>query len=531
MAPPCPLHTALPCAPPLRPAGSPARCIRRGAGLGGVRASAASTSVSTLVQREATVGVLWGCETESLEGSASLERWLAASRLPEQRLFIQWVDISEWGLIALKNICKGEKLLFVPPSLVISADSGVLGHSSTGLLSMNSMKQENENLEKTLSDVIGKCQPDVILVEKAVSQNVNEYIQKQKVTVVSDMNIHRLERIARCTGSPMLSLQNVLAKPDIIKQCEPLHFEKIVEEHNTTVEGGRRSAKTLLFLEGFPKPLGCTAFISYGKKSSGELWLSYRFVPKEGTNSNDSVEMLVSLNRSDKCYEEKVQVLKKSQCSSLIVMAVAELPPEFPDGTTPVTCRVCIYDCSTNSKVGVGSLMDKAVVPALPTGSLYMEEVHAKMQWSDLFPDSASLPGCVDCVGSSVWHPPEAAECHRLRSLTPCPSGCSRQTWVLHQEKSFVKDGGEIVPEKYIASEEGAMDAVLFYKWFSELESAMKSEVLPEFLQVEAFAKFSKAIGKLLCAVLYYYDYDVTVKTETAELCSSFLVAGDRSPS
>ncbi|XP_015696109.1 conserved oligomeric Golgi complex subunit 3 isoform X2 [Oryza brachyantha] len=48
-------------------------------------------------------------------------------------------------------------------------------------------------------------------------------------------------------------------------------------------------------------------------------------------------------------------------------------------------------------------------------------------------------------------------------------------------EKSLVKDGGAIVPEKEAALEEGAMDAVLvnthqFYKWFSELESAMKSE-------------------------------------------------------
>uniref|UniRef100_A0A804PDF0 Uncharacterized protein n=1 Tax=Zea mays TaxID=4577 RepID=A0A804PDF0_MAIZE len=58
---------------------------------------------------------------------------------------------------------------------------------------------------------------------------------------------------------------------------------------------------------------------------------------------------------------------------------VADLPLEFPDGTTPVTCRVCIYDSSTDSKVGVGSLMDKAMVPALPAGSLYMEEVHAKL--------------------------------------------------------------------------------------------------------------------------------------------------------
>uniref|UniRef100_A0A0D9XBX8 1-phosphatidylinositol-3-phosphate 5-kinase n=1 Tax=Leersia perrieri TaxID=77586 RepID=A0A0D9XBX8_9ORYZ len=138
---------------------------------------------------------------------------------------------------------------------------GVLGHSSAGLLSMNSMKQENEHLEKTLTDVISKCQPDVILVEKAVSRNVNEFIQKKGVTVVSDMNIHRLERIARCTGCQILELQNVLAKPDLIKQCEFLHFEKFNEEHDITGEGGKRSTKTLLFLEGFPKPLGCTILL------------------------------------------------------------------------------------------------------------------------------------------------------------------------------------------------------------------------------------------------------------------------------
>lgn len=57
----------------------------------------------------------------------------------------------------------------------------------------------------------------------------------------------------------------------------------------------------------------------------------------------------------------------------------AELPLEFPDGTTPVTCRVSIYDSSTDKKVGVGALMDKAFAPPLPIGSLYMEEVHVKV--------------------------------------------------------------------------------------------------------------------------------------------------------
>lgn len=80
-----------------------------------------------------------------------------------------------------------------------------------------------------------------------------------------------------------------------------------------------------------------------------------------------------------------------SYLASVIAMAVADLPLEFPDGTTPVTCRVSIYDSSTDSKVGVGSLMDKAVVPALPAGSLYMEEVHAKVRYVfgllTMFPD------------------------------------------------------------------------------------------------------------------------------------------------
>ncbi|EYU24078.1 hypothetical protein ABFS83_12G002500 [Erythranthe nasuta] len=57
----------------------------------------------------------------------------------------------------------------------------------------------------------------------------------------------------------------------------------------------------------------------------------------------------------------------------------AELPLEFPDGTTPVTCRVSIYDSSTDTKVGVGSSMAKAIVPPLPDKSLYMEQVQVTL--------------------------------------------------------------------------------------------------------------------------------------------------------
>lgn len=56
-------------------------------------------------------------------------------------------------------------------------------------------------------------------------------------------------------------------------------------------------------------------FISYGKKSNGELLLSYGFVPKEGTNPSDSVELSLSLKKSDKCYKEKLEALRKYELS------------------------------------------------------------------------------------------------------------------------------------------------------------------------------------------------------------------------
>lgn len=57
-------------------------------------------------------------------------------------------------------------------------------------------------------------------------------------------------------------------------------------------------------------------FISYGKKSNGELLLSYGFVPREGTNPSDSAELPLSLKKSDKCYKEKLQALKKHRLSA-----------------------------------------------------------------------------------------------------------------------------------------------------------------------------------------------------------------------
>lgn len=85
--------------------------------------SAGENGAQTSVVMMETRTIPWGCENDSLETASSLQRWLSESGLPPQKMAIEKVDVGERGLVALKNVRKGEKLLFVPPSLVITADS------------------------------------------------------------------------------------------------------------------------------------------------------------------------------------------------------------------------------------------------------------------------------------------------------------------------------------------------------------------------------------------------------------------------
>ncbi|CAJ1976850.1 unnamed protein product [Sphenostylis stenocarpa] len=136
--------------------------------------------------------------------------------------------------------------------------SGMLGHSINGLSSFDSMDQEKDDL-KSKMDRIEMCHPNVILVERTVSRDIQESILAKGMTLVLDMKLHRLERVARCTGSPILSCDNLNGQK--LRHCEFIYFEKFVEEHDGVSEGGKKPIKTLMFIEGCPTRLGCTILL------------------------------------------------------------------------------------------------------------------------------------------------------------------------------------------------------------------------------------------------------------------------------
>ncbi|XP_059631892.1 putative 1-phosphatidylinositol-3-phosphate 5-kinase FAB1D [Cornus florida] len=135
---------------------------------------------------------------------------------------------------------------------------GALGSSSSELSSFESMQQEKDSL-KSIIEMIETCHPNVVLVEKTVSRDVQESILAKGMTLVLDMKLHRLERVARCTGSSILSSDILTGQK--LKHCDSFYFEKFVEEHNVSGEGGKRPSKTLMFLVGCPTRLGCTILL------------------------------------------------------------------------------------------------------------------------------------------------------------------------------------------------------------------------------------------------------------------------------
>ncbi|KNA12894.1 hypothetical protein SOVF_121310 [Spinacia oleracea] len=140
---------------------------------------------------------------------------------------------------------------------------GMLGPSSvsSGLASFSSLISEDKvNCDELIKN-LKACQPNVILVEKSASRAVMEQIVQVGLaaTLVLDMKLNRLERIARCINSPILSSDVTFNQE--LKHCTELYFEKFVEEHTIVGEGGKKPSKTLMFVVGSPTRLGCTILL------------------------------------------------------------------------------------------------------------------------------------------------------------------------------------------------------------------------------------------------------------------------------
>lgn len=315
-----------------------------------IRSSSISTTETTKSIK--TQNIPWGCETDSLENASNLQKWLSESGLPSQKMEIRRVDVGERGLVALNNIRKGEKLLFVPPSLVITADSK-WSNSGAGEV----LKQYNVPDWPFIATYLIS---EASLMKSSRWSNYISALPRQPYSLLywtrseldryleaSQIRERAIERINNVIGTYNDLRQRIFSKhpdlfPEEIFNIETFNwsfgilFSRLVRlpsmdgrvalvpwadmlNHNCEVEtflDYDKSSQGIVFTTDRAYLPGEQVFISYGRKSNGELLLSYGFVPKEGTNPTDSVELSLSLKKSDKCYKEKVEALKKHGLSA-----------------------------------------------------------------------------------------------------------------------------------------------------------------------------------------------------------------------
>ncbi|OVA19761.1 SET domain [Macleaya cordata] len=289
----------------------------------------------------------WGCDVDSLENASALQTWLSESGLPPQKMGIQRVEVGERGLVALKNIRKGENLLFVPPSLVISADSEWSCPEAGEVLKRNFVPDwpllatyliSEASLMKSSrwSNYISALPRQPYSLLYWTRSELDTYL------VASQIRERAIERINDVTGTYKDLRLRIFSKyphlfPEEVFNMETFKwsfgilFSRLVRlpsmdgrialvpwadmlNHSCDVEtflDYDKSSKGIVFTTDRPYQLGEQVFISYGKKSNGELLLSYGFVPREGSNPSDSAELLLSLDKSDKCYNEKLEALRR----------------------------------------------------------------------------------------------------------------------------------------------------------------------------------------------------------------------------
>ncbi|KAK4801138.1 hypothetical protein SAY86_021625 [Trapa natans] len=374
--------------------------------------AAVRCSVSTS-SRTATEGqkIPWGCEVDSLENASALQQWLSDSGLPPQKMAIEKVKIGERGLVALKNIRKGEKLLFVPPPLFITADSEWSCPEAGEVLKRNGVPDWPLIATYLISEAS--------LMKSSRWNNYIAALPRQPYSLLywtraeldryleaSQIRERAIERINNVVGTYNDLSQRIFSKhpelfPEEVFNMETFKWSfgillsRLVRlpsmdgrvalvpwadmlNHSCDVEtflDYDKSSQGVVFTTDRSYEPGEQVFISYGQKSNGELLLSYGFVPKEGTNPSDSVELSLSIKKSDKCYNEKMDALKKHGLSScqcfpiritgwpVELMAFAYLavsPPSMSQqfaevATNPLFLHKICFSCSVKVHVKISS--------------------------------------------------------------------------------------------------------------------------------------------------------------------------------
>ncbi|KAL1215886.1 1-phosphatidylinositol-3-phosphate 5-kinase FAB1A [Cardamine amara subsp. amara] len=203
------------------------------------------------------------------------------------------------GVVCKKNVAHRRMTSKIEkPRLLILGGALEYQRISNQLSSFDTLLQQEMDHLKMAVAKIDSHNPDILLVEKSVSRFAQEYLLAKDISLVLNIKRSLLERISRCTGAQIVPSIDQLTSPKL-GCCDLFHVEKFVEKHVNPCQGVKKMAKTLMFFDGCPKPLGCTILlkgahedelkkvkhvIQYGVFAAYHLALETSFLADEGAS-------------------------------------------------------------------------------------------------------------------------------------------------------------------------------------------------------------------------------------------------------
>ncbi|XP_076228988.1 1-phosphatidylinositol 3-phosphate 5-kinase fab1 isoform X2 [Nomia melanderi] len=166
------------------------------------------------------------------------------------------------GVVCNKNVAhKGMNAMIAQPKILL-LQCGLMYQRVEGkLLSLEPvMMQENEYLGHTVARITA-LGPDVVLVHRSVSRLAQDRLRECGVTLVLNVKLSVLERVARCTGATIVNTIDAhISARYMLGTCKKFYLRNFISEKN--------GIKTLMYFEGCANPhLGATILLRGGSQA------------------------------------------------------------------------------------------------------------------------------------------------------------------------------------------------------------------------------------------------------------------------
>ena len=165
------------------------------------------------------------------------------------------------GYAMNKNVCSKKMNTNIKDPKILLLDCGLDYSRNSGLVNFDSniLQQEPAYLDIIMKK-INLVDPNVILVNKAVSRKIQEKLS-DKISLVISVKSNSLKRIARCTKSYVLPSTDLIDSQTILGRCKCFRIEKI-KQNNINKNILHVNDTNLMIFEGCNALLGCTLIFS-----------------------------------------------------------------------------------------------------------------------------------------------------------------------------------------------------------------------------------------------------------------------------